>query len=177
MRGFGNHIFLSAKQYLNLALLAEEHGRLEDTSMAVVTNYAFSVELMLKSLDVATDTPEVNTSPNLLARDAKMVNLVTGHDLSKIYNELPEDTRNTLSRGFTQITSLKISDQLVKFKDVYMLSRYSHDVHALKKNNQNEVDNTRVLGAVAITELRDLAKSIRDTISSVYTVHPINSNG
>jgi len=120
-----NHIFINAKQYLNLARYCHDDGNLDDVSIAAVSNYAFSVELMLKCLDTTT-IPSLSVNNGVLSQAYTESNS-WGHDLRKIFDNLPDEARAKLASKYKSVLGQEITLLLDKCKDYFVLSRYYHD--------------------------------------------------
>lgn len=78
--------------------------------LPIITLQAFSVECALKSLFAleALDVPK-------------------GHDLSKLFNSLPNDLSKELSTLFSATYSLNLSDVLTEISNDFIASRYSFE--------------------------------------------------
>lgn len=120
-----NHVFINARQYLNIARIAEDHGNLCSVSIAAVSNYAFSVELMLKALDT-------KLLPSLVVQDgvltqAQIQTNIRGHNLLCIFRRLAPDVRNRLREKFLAAKGVEIEPLLSTCCDYFVLSRYFHE--------------------------------------------------
>lgn len=120
-----NHVFIHAKQFLNIARFCDDADKLDQVLMAVISNYAFSIELMLKALD--TDIVQPLSQSHTIWSPAHIETNRRGHDFKKIYDELPPDVKVRLSSKYQSITGEDVVPLLVEFKDYFVLSRYFHD--------------------------------------------------
>lgn len=120
-----NHVFINAQQYLNIARIADENGHLYDVSIAAVSNYAFSVELMLKALDT-TLLPSLSIQSGVLS-EAEIQTNIRGHNLFSIFQNLPVDVQQRLTKKFREAKGMEIEPLLTICGDYFVLSRYFHE--------------------------------------------------
>lgn len=120
-----NHIFISAQQYLNIARIAEEQGQLRSVSIAVISNYAFSVELMLKALG-ATVLPSLNVQGGTLSQ-AEIQTNIRSHNLLSVFQSLPPSVKSRLKEKFRRAEGVEIEPLLSTCHDYFVLSRYFHE--------------------------------------------------
>lgn len=152
MTDFSNHVFINAKQFLKLADFFYDEGLLSEASIAVATNYAFSIELMLKCLET-TIIPSASVDGGVLSEAIIKTN-IRGHDLKKIFDDLSEDKAKKLANKFKIISGKEIEPLLCKCKDYFEIGRYFHD------------PESKIV--YDISAVRCLAKGIEESIENWY---------
>jgi len=148
-----NHVFINARQYLNIARIAEDHGNLCSVSIAAVSNYAFSVELMLKALDT-TMLPSLVVQGGGLTQ-AELQTNIRGHNLLCVFKSLAPDVQNRLSEKFLTAKGVEIEPLLSTCCDYFVLSRYYHEP-------QSKI-------SYKTSYIRTLAEGVEDALSNWNT--------
>ena len=129
-----------------------DEGLLSEASIAVATNYAFSIELMLKCLET-TIVPSASDYDGLLSEAIIKTN-IRGHDLKNIFDGLSEDKAKKLANKFKIYSGKDVEPLLCKCKDYFELGRYFHD------------PESKII--YDISAVRCLAKGIEASIENWY---------
>ena len=148
-----NHVFINAQQYLNIARITDGSGHLYDVSIAAVSNYAFSVELMLKALDT-TLLPSLPVQDGVLS-GAEIQTNIRGHNLLSIFQKLPTDVQQRLAKKFLEANGMEVEPLLSTCGDYFVLSRYFHEP-------QSKI-------AYRISDVRSLAEGVEHAMLSWNT--------
>jgi len=137
------HIYRAAKDFYELGILGFNDGDfLAKHVMAIVANFALSVELFLKASD-AKVTPSLRSKKGPLG-PAKIQSNVWGHDLLEVFNDIDKSVANQLESAFEEITNRPLLPLLEKCKDYFVNARYHYEK----------------LGAYDVTGIKVLAEGI-----------------
>lgn len=95
-------------------------------STAILMNYAFACELALKACAVQ---KRYNCKPsgNGLIPTASFKSASHGHNLSKVFDKLPDETKESISTAFKNETNKELRSELNKFQDYFVDIRYSFE--------------------------------------------------
>lgn len=142
------HIWMGAQQFLNAAdALFDNRSGFDDLIYPIIVNYALSVELALKSTVGKVDFQPPTADGLVLA--AKTKSDVRGHDLSKIFINLPADVKSSLENEFQIFTGEDIHQCLTKCRDYFVKARYPYE---------------EISGAYDIGKLRTLAHGVLHSV-------------
>ena len=121
MREAGERIRRNALEFYELAMSSFASG---ENSMAVVCNFALSVELLLKSLDAKLLG---SGSPSTGFQDAWTESNLWGHDLLKLFNDMDSTKGQSLATEYETQTGRNLPAELDQCKDYFIKARYAHE--------------------------------------------------
>jgi hypothetical protein len=140
----------TADEYQEIALLCHEHKKAWGGSI----NAALAIEIYLKSFL----SEEVKT---LIGDDIYQGSkkTKTGHNLFELYNKIDSNLQSLLCEQYNLINSNSdLPDLLKQYKDVFLKSRYIHEINAIYGGG---------------SDIIFLAKDLRDVVINVAKiVHP-----
>ncbi|MHA2937358.1 hypothetical protein ACXJY6_03570 [Vibrio sp. RC27] len=138
------HIYLSARQFLQLCQVAEIHSvEIYDYKYAYNANLAFSIELFLKSIDAISEDRLV-----LEVGDAQIFKSFTksnlkGHRLSQLFSKLGDTTQSLLDRAFESskwnLGIQSLLEVLELLDNAFIDNRYSYENAAIHLGNDPEL--------------------------------------
>ena len=166
MKGVGVSpaFFLSARDFLRLAVIGEGSGY---TAVPVQVNYAFAVELFLKSFHAEIDLRQVykldedeDGERSFFIDEERSYQrelpVNSGHDLRKLLNGLPPDLKKALVAKYERDLSRDLEDDLDACKDDFSKLRYYAEVGSNKKGEPSHgkpggqtVRMSGILGGIA----------------------------
>jgi len=133
VRETSGRIFNHARGYLRLAKFFQDEypGNPNDCAIAVITNYALSVELMLKSLDATVTLSTV--SPDGLLSSAEIRSSLTGHLLhDELFKNLRKETQTSLEKKFRDESGGELSELLKECQKYFVDTRYYYEPEKLQ---------------------------------------------
>ena len=121
------HVWLSANQFRDSGNLLFEH----DSSIhaPILMNYSFACELALKSCAMQTRS-NCKPSGNGIIPTASFKPASRGHDLTQVFDKLPEKARLAVSTEFNKLFERDLRAELIEFKDYFVDIRYSFESRA-----------------------------------------------
>ena len=143
---FNGHVWQTASSYRDAA------NALYDTDLIgychpILMNYAFSCEIAAKACCVQT---QYNCKPtgNGLIPTACAIPIPHGHDLIKVFEQLPNETKSAIANTFKNNVGTDLRSQLIKFRDYFDVRYYfekrpqSHDLSGIRELSNGFVDST-----------------------------------
>ncbi|KMT66746.1 hypothetical protein [Catenovulum maritimum] len=131
MKEVSGYVFSNECSFLKIAdLVYDSDEIIEELVPAIVANYAFSVELMLKSLDV--NYQNVGGPSAGLLPSTEIETNIRGHKLANIFSQLPHDSKELLKKAFKECTKEEIEPILDLCNNDFALIRYAHESQSKK---------------------------------------------
>lgn len=119
-------IFSNALQFYELTKPAYDNpATLQKTLMAVICNFALSIELLLKSCDAGVKKSQ--HQPGTLLTDAEIYSNSWGHDLEKIFDRFDSEIKSKVEYLYKETTGKDLRPLLSKYKDYFIHARYAHE--------------------------------------------------
>jgi hypothetical protein len=95
-------------------------------STAILMNYAFACELALKACAVQ-KRHNSKRSGNGIIPTASSKSASRGHNLTEVFDKLPDETKESISTAFKNETNKELRSQLNEFQDYFVDVRYSFE--------------------------------------------------
>lgn len=120
------YIYRAAKDFHKLATLGiGSEDFLSRHALAVVANYALSVELFLKASDAKVTSSKKQS--NGLPTPAKIGSNAWGHDLSDVFKRLDSDVAKLIQTTFEEVIGTQLVPLLEKCNDYFVDARYHYE--------------------------------------------------
>ena len=143
---FNGRVWRTASSYRDAA------NTLYDTDLIsfchpILMNYAFSCEIAAKACCVQT---QYNCKPtgNGLIPTACAIPIPHGHDLIKVFEQLPNETKTAIANTFKDSVGIDLRSQLIEFRDYFDVRYYfekrphSHSLSGIRELSNGFVDST-----------------------------------
>lgn len=123
-------------------------------STAILMNYAFACELALKACAVQ-ERYNCKPSGNGIIPTASFKSVSHGHNLTNVFDKLPDDTKESISVAFKNETKKELRSQLNEFQDYFVDIRYSFE----KRPRSYDLTGMRDLANALVVATLDAAKT------------------
>lgn len=129
-RGFDRSVYEVAVQFFDAANYIPKGRRYA----AYVVNLAFSVELLIKSLDVSVKLGFRGDNPFAEFQEVKSNARIKGHSLLEMFNNLPSDLRQSLIGLYGGANNASLINDLESIQDAFVDYRYLFEKESVSVN-------------------------------------------